>query len=138
MLTKVFLIILSLFLIGILANYAGKLVEFIKLPSLIGMILLGMFIGPSFLNVIPKITLDIAPYIKDVALVTVLFIGGLGISLNQMKQIGRPAVLLSIIPATLEGLTIALLSMIFLKFTFVQGAILGFIIAAVSPAVLVP
>ena len=138
MLTKVFLIILSLFLIGLLANYAGKLVEFIKLPSLIGMILLGMFIGPSFLNVIPKITLDIAPYIKDVALVTVLFIGGLGISLNQMKQIGRPAVLLSIIPATLEGLTIALLSMIFLKFTFVQGAILGFIIAAVSPAVLVP
>ena len=55
-----------------------------------------------------------------------------------MKQIGRPAILLSIIPATLEGLTIAVLSMIFLKFTFVQGSILGFIIAAVSPAVLVP
>lgn len=138
MLTKVFLIIFSLFLIGLLANYAGKVVEFIKLPSLIGMILLGMFIGPSFLNIVPKITLAISPYIKDIALVTVLFIGGLGISLNQMKQIGRPAVLLSIIPATLEGLTIALLSMIFLKFTFVQGAILGFIIAAVSPAVLVP
>ena len=97
-----------------------------------------MFIGPSFLNIVPKITLDISPYIKDLALVTVLFIGGLGISLNQMKQIGRPAVLLSVIPATLEGLTIAILSMIFLKFTFVQGAILGFIIAAVSPAVLVP
>ena len=62
----------------------------------------------------------------------------LGISINQMKQIGRPAVLLSIVPATLEGLTITFLSMIFLKFTFVQGAILGFIIAAVSPAVLVP
>lgn len=138
MLTKVFLLILSLFLIGLLANYAGKLVEFLKLPSLIGMILLGMFIGPSFLNIVPKITLDISPYIKDIALVTVLFIGGLGISLNQMKQIGRPAVLLSIIPATLEGLTIAILSMIFLKFTFVQGTILGFIIAAVSPAVLVP
>ena len=138
MLTKVFLIILSLFLIGLLANYTGKLVELIKLPSLIGMILIGMFIGPSFLNIVPKITLDISPYIKDLALVTVLFIGGLGISLNQMKQIGRPAVLLSVIPATLEGLTIAILSMIFLKFTFVQGAILGFIIAAVSPAVLVP
>lgn len=138
MLTNVFLIIVSLLFIGILANYAGKLVELIKLPSLIGMILLGMFIGPSFLNVVPKITISISPYIKDMALVTVLFIGGLGISLNQMKQIGRPAVLLSIIPATLEGLAIAFLSMIFLKFTFVQGAILGFIIAAVSPAVLVP
>lgn len=138
MLIKFLVIIVSLILIGILANYSGKLVEFIKLPSLIGMILLGMFIGPSFLNLVPQSTLNISPYIKDIALVTVLFIGGLGISINQMKQIGRPAVLLSIIPATLEGLTIAFLSMIFLNFTFVQGAILGFIIAAVSPAVLVP
>lgn len=138
MLIKFLIIIISLTLIGILANYSGKLVEFIKLPSLIGMILLGMFIGPSFLNFVPQLTLDISSYIKDIALVTVLFIGGLGISLNQMKQIGRPAILLSTIPALLEGLTIAFLSTIFLNFTFVQGAILGFIIAAVSPAVLVP
>lgn len=138
MLINVLVIIISLILIGILANYSGKLVEFIKLPSLIGMILLGMLIGPSFLDLVPKSTLSISPYIKDLALITVLFIGGLGISLTQMKQIGRPAILLSIIPATLEGLTIAVLSMIFLKFTFVQGSILGFIIAAVSPAVLVP
>lgn len=138
MLIKLLVIIVSLILIGILANYSGKLVELIKLPSLIGMILLGMFVGPSFLNLVPQSTLNISPYIKDIALVTVLFIGGLGISINQMKQIGRPAVLLSIVPATLEGLTIAFLSMIFLNFTFVQGAILGFIIAAVSPAVLVP
>ena len=138
MLIKLLVIIVSLILIGILANFSGKLVEFIKLPSLIGMILLGMIVGPSFLNLVPQSTLTISPYIKDIALVTVLFIGGLGISINQMKQIGRPAILLSKIPATLEGLTIAFLSMIFLNFTFVQGAILGFIIAAVSPAVLVP
>ena len=138
MLIKFLIIIISLILIGILANYSGKLVEFIKLPSLIGMILLGMFIGPSFLNLVPQSTLDISSYIKDIALVTVLFIGGLGISLKQMKQIGRPAILLSIIPALLEGLTIAFLSTLFLDFTFIQGAILGFIIAAVSPAVLVP
>ena len=138
MLLKFLIIIISLILIGILANYSGKLVEFIKLPSLIGMILLGMFIGPSFLNLVPQSTLDISSYIKDIALVTVLFIGGLGISLKQMKQIGRPAILLSIIPALLEGLTIAFLSTLFLDFTFIQGAILGFIIAAVSPAVLVP
>ena len=138
MLIKFLIIIISLILIGILANYSGKLVEFIKLPSLMGMILLGMFIGPSFLNLVPQSTLDISSYIKDIALVTVLFIGGLGISLKQMKQIGRPAILLSIIPALLEGLTIAFLSTLFLDFTFIQGAILGFIIAAVSPAVLVP
>lgn len=138
MLTKIILIILSLILIGFLAHFSGKLAEKLKLPSLIGMILIGMIIGPSFLNLVPKATLNIAPTLKDIALVTVLFIGGLGISLKQMKQIGRPAILLSVVPATLEGLTIAFLATIFLKFTFVQGAILGFIIAAVSPAVLIP
>ena len=96
---NVLVTILSLIFIGLLANYTGKLVEFIKLPSLIGMILLGMFIGPAFLNVVPEAILNISTYIKDIALVTVLFIGGLGISLEQMKEIGRPAVLLSIVPA---------------------------------------
>lgn len=131
-------IIISLIGIGIIAYFSGKIAELIKLPSLIGMIIAGMIIGPTFLNIIPEITLKIAPQIKDIALVTVLFIGGLGISLNQMKSIGRPAVLLSAIPALIEGFTIAFLSTIFLGFTFVQGGILGFIIAAVSPAVLVP
>ena len=132
------ILILSLLIIGIIATYSGKLAEKIKLPALIGMMIVGMIIGPSFLNIIPKQTLDIAPIIKDIALVTVLFIGGLGISLSQIKQIGRPAVLLSIVPAILEGFTVAFLSMKFLGFTFIQGSILGFIIAAVSPAVLIP
>ena len=132
------IVLVSLVIIGILAHYSGKLVEYIKLPSLIGMMLIGMLIGPSFLNLVPDATLTIAPTLKDIALVTVLFIGGLGISVAQMKQIGRPAILLSAIPATLEGFTIALMAMLFLKFSFIQGAILGFIIAAVSPAVLIP
>uniref|UniRef100_UPI0005A5F4EE cation:proton antiporter domain-containing protein n=1 Tax=Faecalimicrobium dakarense TaxID=1301100 RepID=UPI0005A5F4EE len=131
-------VIISLILIGVLSNYSGKLAEKVKLPSLIGMIIIGMLIGPSILNLVPKSTIDIAPLIKDIGLVTILFIGGLGISVSQIKQIGRPAVLLSIVPATLEGFTIAFLSTILLNFTFVQGAILGFIIAAVSPAVLIP
>ena len=132
------IVLISLLIIGILAHYSGKLIEYIKLPSLIGMMLIGMLIGPSFLNLVPDATLTIAPTLKDIALVTVLFIGGLGISVAQMKQIGRPAILLSAIPATLEGFTIALMAMLFLKFSFIQGAILGFIIAAVSPAVLIP
>ena len=132
------IVLISLLIIGILAHYSGKLIEYIKLPSLIGMMLIGMLIGPSFLNLVPDATLTIAPTLKDIDLVTVLFIGGLGISVAQMKQIGRPAILLSAIPATLEGFTIALMAMLFLKFSFIQGAILGFIIAAVSPAVLIP
>ena len=132
------IVFIRLLIIGILAHYSGQLFEYIKLPSLIGMMLIGMLIGPSFLNLVPDATLTIAPTLKDIALVTVLFIGGLGISVAQMKQIGRPAILLSAIPATLEGFTIALMAMLFLKFSFIQGAILGFIIAAVSPAVLIP
>lgn len=132
------IIILSLLIIGILANYSGLIAEKLKLPSLIGMMIFGMLIGPSYLNIVPQQTLQISSTIKDIALVTVLFIGGLGISLSQIKQIGRPAVLLSVIPATLEGFAIAFLATKFLDFTFIQGAILGFIIAAVSPAVLIP
>ena len=134
----IFYLFISLILIGMGAHYSGRLFERIKLPSLIGMMLLGMVIGPSFLNIVPNVTLQLSPTLKDIALVTVLFIGGLGISLKQMKQIGRPAILLSTIPATLEGFTIALLAMPLLHFNFIQGAILGFIIAAVSPAVLIP
>jgi NhaP-type Na+/H+ or K+/H+ antiporter len=132
------IIVLSLLIIGVLANYSGLIAEKFKLPSLIGMMLLGMFIGPSYLNLVPQGTLEISSTIKDTALVIVLFIGGLGISLSQIKQIGRPAVLLSVLPATLEGFMIAFLAMKFLGFTFIQGAMLGFIIAAVSPAVLIP
>lgn len=132
------IVILSLLIIGVLANYSGLIAEKLKLPSLIGMMILGMVIGPSYLNVVPQGTLEISSTIKDIALVTVLFIGGLGISLSQIKQIGRPAVLLSVVPATLEGFAVAFLAMKFLGFTFIQGAILGFIIAAVSPAVLIP
>lgn len=131
-------IVLSLLIIGVVANYCGLIAEKIKLPSLIGMMILGMLIGPSYLNLVPQETLQISSTIKDIALVIVLFIGGLGISLSQIKKIGRPAVLLSVLPATLEGFTISFLAMNFLGFSFIQGAILGFIIAAVSPAVLIP
>ncbi|MGL5506893.1 MAG: cation:proton antiporter, partial [Paraclostridium sp.] len=132
------LVLISLILIGFISNYSGKIAEFLKLPSLIGMMLFGMVIGPSIFNIVPEKVIEISPYLKDFALVKVLFIGGLGISLTQIKQIGRPAMLLSIIPATLEGLTIAFISMKLLGFSFIQGGILGFIIAAVSPAVLIP
>lgn len=132
------ILLVSLLIIGVIATYSGKIAEKFKLPALIGMMVLGIIIGPSFLNVVPNNTLEIASIIKDIALVIVLFIAGLGISLSNIKQIGRPAILLSILPATLEGFAIAFLSMKFLGFTFIQGSILGFIIAAVSPAVLIP
>ncbi|WP_291256666.1 cation:proton antiporter [Fusobacterium sp.] len=133
LITLVFLVVLAFY-----SNFIGKLFEKLRLPSLLGMMAAGLIIGPYGLDKIPDLALKISPTLKDIALVTVLFIGGLGIGVDQIKKIGRPAVCLSIIPATLEGFTIAYLATIFLDFTFVQGAILGFIIAAVSPAVLIP
>lgn len=131
-------ILLFFIFLAIYSNFVGKIFEKIKLPSLIGMMIAGVLIGPYCLDKTPDLALNLAPILKDVALIIVLFIGGLGIGADQIKKIGRPAILLSIIPATLEGFAIAYLSTIFLNFTFIQGAILGFIIAAVSPAVLIP
>ena len=67
-------VIISLIGIGIIAYWSGRIVEFIKLPSLIGMIIVGMIIGPTFLNLVPEVTLNIAPQIMDISLLTVLFI----------------------------------------------------------------
>ncbi len=133
-----FIVLLFFIFLAFYSNCIGKIFEKIKFPSLIGMMVAGVIIGPYGLNKTPELALKIAPILKDIALIIVLFIGGLGIGADQIKKIGRPAILLSIIPATLEGFAIAYLSTIFLNFTFIQGAILGFIIAAVSPAVLIP
>ena len=59
-------VIISLIGIGIIAYWSGRIVEFIKLPSLIGMIIVGMIIGPTFLNLVPEVTLNIDPQIKDI------------------------------------------------------------------------
>jgi NhaP-type Na+/H+ or K+/H+ antiporter len=131
----------TLFSLGILligGHYAGKIVEKIKLPKLMGMIIFGCIIGPAYLNQIDGLTLDIGKELKSIALVTVLITGGLGISTEQLKKMGRPALLLSFIPAGLEGFAVAFAAMKLFGFTFIQGGILGFIISAVSPAVLIP
>lgn len=133
-----FYIFIFFIFLAIYSNLIGKVFEKLKLPSLIGMMVAGAIIGPYILDKTPSLALKISPTIKDVALIIVLFIGGMGIGADQMKKIGRPAVLLSIIPAVLEGFAVAYLSTMFLNFSFVQGAILGFIIAAVSPAILIP
>lgn len=132
------LFIASLILIPLCSHIAGKTAELIKLPSLIGIIGLGMLCNLPNIQLLPSLTLTMAPLAKDFALVVVLFIAGLGISWSQLQSIGKPAVLLSILPATIEGFIIALLSVLLLGMSFIQGSILGFIIAAVSPAVLIP
>jgi NhaP-type Na+/H+ or K+/H+ antiporter len=121
--------------LGLLANTAFTR---IKLPGLLGMLLLGIAIGPFGLNWLTPELMAISADLRKIALIVILLRAGLGISRQELAKVGSAAIRLSCVPGILEGFTIAVGSMAVLGFSFVEGGILGFIIAAVSPAVIVP
>lgn len=122
-------------LFGLLANY---LFSKLKLPGLLGMLLLGIALGPYGLNWLSSDLLLISSDLRKLALIIILIRAGLGISKDALKKVGTAAIKFSFLPGLIEGFTIASISMVFLGFSFIEGGILGFIIAAVSPAVVVP
>lgn len=128
----------SLAIIILLGIIVSMSFEKIKLPGLLGMLILGIAIGPYGLNLLSEEILDISIDLRMIALIVILLRAGLGIEKDNLKLIGKPALRLSFIPGLFEGFTVAFLSMGLLNFTFIQGGILGFILAAVSPAVVVP
>lgn len=128
----------SLALIILLGLLAGGLFEKIKLPGLLGMIVVGVFIGPYGFSLMSDKLLQVAEDLRNIALIVILLRAGLGIKKDDIKKVGKPAIKLSFIPGLLEGFTIAFLAMQFFEFSFIQAGMLGFIIAAVSPAVIVP
>ncbi|HOM01959.1 MAG TPA: cation:proton antiporter [Acetivibrio sp.] len=128
----------SLAIILLLGLAAKRIFEKLWLPGLLGMLLLGILIGPHVLNLIQTDMLQISSDLRGIALIIILLRAGLGLNKDEIKSIGIPALKMSFIPGLFEGLLIALASVYFLDFTFAQGGMLGFIIAAVSPAVVVP
>lgn len=130
--------ILSFGLILILGFIIGYLLNKIKIPGLVGMILIGLLIGPYVLNLIDPKILNISSELRQIALVIILTRSGLNLDLNNLKKIGRPAILMSFLPATFEiiGVTIASYFILHLKIT--EGILLGAVLGAVSPAVLSP
>ncbi len=122
-------------LLGLIAN---AVFEKIKLPGLLGMLIVGISIGPYGLNILKSDIINISADLRKIALIIILLRAGLGISKESLKGIGIPAIKLSFIPGLIEGFAITFASIRFLEFSFIQGGILGFIIAAVSPAVVVP
>lgn len=122
-------------ILGLIANYISKKVG---LPGLIGMLLLGILLGPYGLNWIQQDLINISGDIRKLALIIILLRAGLGIKKEDLAKVGVPAIKLSCVPGVIEGIFIAIASVYLLKFSFVQGGILGFIMAAVSPAVIVP
>lgn len=125
----------TIILLGLLGNILFKKV---KLPGLLGMIIVGVLIGPYGLDLLSDEILNSSGDLRKIALIIILLRAGLGIKKDDLKKVGRPALNLSFIPGIIEGFTILYVAMKFFDFTFIQGGILGFIIAAVSPAVIVP
>lgn len=128
----------SISIIILLAIVSNFIFEKIKLPGLLGMLILGITIGPYGFNLVHGDLLNISSDLRKIALIVILLRAGMGIKTSDLKKIGKPAIKMSCIPGILEGFFIAFISTKLLGFTFIQGGILGFIIAAVSPAVVVP
>ncbi|APH16204.1 sodium/hydrogen exchanger family protein [Clostridium sporogenes] len=128
----------SLAIIILLGLIANKLFEKLKLPGLLGMLILGIIIGPHGLDWLSKYILNASSDLRKIALIVILLRAGLGLNKDELKLVGKTALKLSCIPGIIEGFFIAIASIKLLGFSFIQGGLLGFIIAAVSPAVVVP
>lgn len=130
--------LISIALIFLVGLFLGAVFERFRLPKFIGMILAGVVLGPYALNLIDNSILSNSADIRQIALVIILTRAGLSLNINDLKKLGRPAVLMCFVPACFEIAGIAILAPIFTKVTLVQALIMGCVIAAVSPAVIIP
>jgi len=130
--------ILSVSLIIILSIVVLSLFEKLRLPGLIGLVMLGIVLGPSVLNLIDSTLLSVSAEVRLLALIVILMRAGLGLNRRIIKKIGPVALHMSFLPGLIEGFSIMVLAHFLLDLSIVQVGMLGFIIAAVSPAVVVP
>ncbi|MCH5179608.1 MAG: cation:proton antiporter [Erysipelotrichales bacterium] len=130
--------LLSLSLILLVGMFLGWLFKQIKLPSLIGMMLTGIILGPSVLNLIDNSILDISSELRRIALIIILTRAGLTLKWSDLKKVGRPAILMCFVPAVFEMIGILILAPLLLNVSIIEALIIGAVVAAVSPAVIVP
>lgn len=130
--------LLSISLILILGMFMGWICQKIKLPSLLGMRITGIVLGPYVLNLLDDSILGISAELRKIALIIILTRAGLGLDLSGLKKIGRPAVLMCFVPASFELIGMILLAPKLMGLTVLEAAIMGAVLAAVSPAVVVP
>lgn len=130
--------LLSISLILILGMFMGWICQKIKLPSLLGMLITGIVLGPYVLKLLDDSILGISAELRKIALIIILTRAGLGLDLSGLKKIGRPAVLMCFVPASFELIGMILLAPKLMGLTVLEAAIMGAVLAAVSPAVVVP
>ena len=132
------IMLLSISLILIVGMSLGYICQKLKLPSLLGMLITGMILGPYVLNLLDPNILAISADLRKIALIIILTRAGLGLDLSGLKKLGRPAFLMCFVPATCELIGIVLLAPTLLDLSPLEAAIMGAVLAAVSPAVVVP
>lgn len=130
--------LLSIALMFICGFTLSGLLQKLKIPGLPGLLITGIILGPYCLNLIAPEILNISADLREIALIVILFRAGLALDIRDLKKVGRPAVLMCFIPATFELVTITFLAPVFFSISYVEAAIMGAVIAAVSPAVVVP
>lgn len=128
----------SIGLIMILGMALGWCCKKVKLPALIGMLATGIVLGPYVLNFLDGSLLGISAELRKIALIIILTRAGLGLDVSGLKKIGRPAVLMCFVPASFELLGMLVFGPLLLGLSLLEAAILGSVLAAVSPAVVVP
>lgn len=130
--------LLSVGLILLVGMSLGWLCRKLKLPSLLGMLLTGILLGPYVLDILDPDLLNILAELRKIALIIILTRAGLGLDISGLKKIGRPAILMCFVPASFELLGMILIAPKLMGMSLLEAAIMGSVLAAVSPAVVVP
>ena len=118
--------------------FFGWICKKVHFPSLLGMLITGILLGPFVLNVIDESVLHISADLRKIALIIILTRAGLSLNIKDLKKVGRPAILMCFLPACFELIGMMVLAPKLLGLSLLDSAILGAVIGAVSPAVIVP
>ena len=129
------MVYLSLGLILITGWLIGFLLEKLRLPGFVGMMVIGVLLGPTVLNWISPEILEISSILRQIALVIVLTRSGLNLDLRELKKVGRSAILMCFVPATFEIVAVGISAHYLLDLSWFEGFLLGCVLGAVSPAV---
>lgn len=124
-----------IFLVGLAM---AAICQKIKLPRIIGMLITGIVLGPYVLDFLDPKILDISSELRKIALIIILIKAGLSLNVSDLKKVGRPAILMSFLPALFEIGAFIAFAPLLLRVSILEAAIMGAVLGAVSPAVVVP
>ena len=128
----------SLALIFLVGLSTAGICQKLKIPRIIGMLITGVVLGPYVLDLLDSSILGISSELRQMALVIILIKAGLSLNLKDLKRVGRPAIMLSFIPASCEIVAYTIFAPMIFGITLIEGAVMGAVLSAVSPAIVVP